>query len=62
MQEKLNRRNRNRKISQDNSSKPEGQSMATAQPASGPTDQMSNSQAQSVDEAIDVLSFMGFKL
>ena len=62
MQEKINRRNPNRKLSQDNSSKPEEQLQAVTKQAHGTTDQTKNSQGQATDEAIDVLSYMGFKL
>ncbi|MBC7828729.1 MAG: hypothetical protein H7122_13340 [Chitinophagaceae bacterium] len=62
MQEKSNRRNLKRKLSQENSSKPEVQLTASNQQANGASDQITNPQAQATDEAIDVLSYMGFKL
>ena len=58
----LIRSNMNRNQFQDNSPKSEAQSTGTNQQPGGSNNQKSCSAVQSADEAIDVLSYMGFKL
>lgn len=62
MQKKINRRNLIRKQSQNNSTKSETSLKSTIQQSGQTINQITNSTGQVTNEAIDVLSFMGFKL